>query len=266
MPGSSGAAFPPLDERLVRPETREEMVRGERMLAQPALEPHADQHFGLDYILGAHRRPEYVGSTDLITRVTEGSDFASDTCLRRAGTDEHKRRFLEEVVFEVVHEQPLRSVTVRAEDMIRRGVRRVFAIFVKKGEVHEWAPATGTWRPLAAGSSIEDPCLVRPLLVRAVLDAALADDEVARALEAKNNAAILGMKADSARQGELRGEERGELRATARAVLAVLESRGLAVPARVRATIEGSVDLERLRTWLTRAAVAASADVAVDEP
>src|SRR5438552_272713 len=76
LPGAPG--FPPVDERLVQPETREEMVRGERIFAQPALEPHGDQHFGLDYVLGAHVRPGYVGSTDLLTRVSHGSDFATD--------------------------------------------------------------------------------------------------------------------------------------------------------------------------------------------
>src|SRR4051812_13816128 len=85
LPGAS--TFPPVDEHVVRPETREELVRGERIIAQPALEPHGDRHFELDYVLRAHVRPGYIGSTDLLTRVLHGSDFATDTCIRKQGED-----------------------------------------------------------------------------------------------------------------------------------------------------------------------------------
>jgi hypothetical protein len=73
-PASSGSAalklpgrdaFPKLDEHVVEPESREEMVRGERAYAQPALAPHGDRHFRLDYVLGAHVRDGYVGSLRL---------------------------------------------------------------------------------------------------------------------------------------------------------------------------------------------------------
>ena len=152
------------------------MVRGERIFAQPALEPHADQHFRLDFVLGGHVSAGYVGSTDLLTHVLHGSDFASDTCIRRGGKDPATGgRFLEEVAFEVVHEQPLKKVTERAEDWSRRGVRRVFGIFVKKGTVEEFLPSTKKWRALDLGGVISDPCLVRPLSVRALLDAAVAE-------------------------------------------------------------------------------------------
>jgi hypothetical protein len=260
LPGMS--AFPPLDEHVVRPETREEMVRGEHIYAQPALAPHADQHFRMDYVLGGHLRPGYVGSTDLITHVLHGSDFASDTCVRKGGEDARTgQRFLEELAFEVVHEQPEKKVAERAEDWTRRGVRRVIGVFVKKGTVEEWQPRAKKWRPLALSGAISDPCLVRPLSVEALLDAAAVDDEVARALESKNNPVILAMKAAS----EERGEERGERRAAAAAVLKVLAGRGLDVPPRVRAAIEGSGDLSQLGRWLLRAVTAASADDVIDD-
>src|SRR5262249_46513123 len=141
LPGRDAPLFPPVDEHVVQPETREEMVRGERIYAQPALEPHGDQHFGLDYVLRGHVRDGYVGSTDLLTHVLPGSDFASDTCIRRAGKDQATgSRFLEEVAFEIVNEQPLKKVNERAEDWSRRGVRRVLGVFVKKGTVEEWMP------------------------------------------------------------------------------------------------------------------------------
>lgn len=251
LPGAS--AFPPVDEHLVEPETRQEMVRGERLLAQPALAPHGDQHFGLDYVLGAHVRPGFVGSTDLLTRVSRGSDFATDTCIRKQGEDPKTgHRYLEELAFEVVHEQTLKKITERVEDLTQRGVRRVFAVFVKTGEVKEWVAEAGTWRALAPATSISDPCLNRPLKVRALLDAAAADDEVARALEAKNNPAIVAMK-DASKKQE-----------AAAAVLAVLTVRGLSVPDGVRAAIEASTDLDQLRRWLQRAITVGSADEVID--
>jgi hypothetical protein len=253
LPGR--AMFPPLDEHVVRPETREEMVRGERLFAQPARAPHGDRHFGLDFVLGGHVSTGYVGSTDLLTHVLHGSDFASDTCIRRDGEDPKTGdRFLEEVAFEVVHEQSLKKVTERAEDWSRRGVRRVFGIFVKKGTVEEWLPAAKQWRALDSGGFVSDPCLVRPLRVKALLDAAVAKDEVARALEVQDNPAILAMKAASKRVE------------AAAAVLTVLAGRGLEVPPRVRAAIEGSVDLAQLRRWLARAVTAVCAKDVIDEP
>jgi hypothetical protein len=249
-----GRGFPPLDEHVVRPETREEMVRGERIYAQPALEPHADEHFRLDFVLGGHVSTGYVGSTDLLTHVLHGSDFASDTCIRQGGDDPATGgRYLEQLAFEVVHEQPLKKASERAEDWSRRGVRRVFGIFVKKGTVEEYLPSTKKWRPIDPGGVISDPCLVRPLSVKGLLDAAVAKDEVARGLEAQDNPAILAMKAASGR------------REAAEAVLAVLATRGLDVPARVRAAIEGSGDLAELRRWLSRAVTAATADDVIDD-
>ena len=74
-----------------------------------------------------------MGSTDLLTRLSEGSHFATDTCVRRAGIDPRTGvRHLEELAFEVVHEQSTKDITERAEELSARGVRRVVAIFVKK--------------------------------------------------------------------------------------------------------------------------------------
>jgi hypothetical protein len=51
----------------------------------------------------------------------------------------------------------------------------------------------------------------------------------------------------------------------ASAVLTVLASRGLDVPPRVRARIQGSEDVAELRRWLVRAVTAARADDVIDE-
>src|ERR1043165_1213996 len=61
-------AFPRVDDHLVRPETREELVRGRAVLAMPAKAPHADRHHAIDFLTGGCIAPGYVGSSDLLTR------------------------------------------------------------------------------------------------------------------------------------------------------------------------------------------------------
>jgi hypothetical protein len=201
---------PPIDERLVRPETREQIVRGRRVLALPANPAHGDRHFELDYIIRAHVKEGYVGSTDLLTRSAERSDFATDTCVRRAGLDPRTdTRYLEELAFEVVNEQSLRDITEQAEDLTARGVRRVVAIFVKKGEVCEWSAKKGGWSKLDPEGELSDPTLARPLRVRDLLDAAEADNAVARALLAKNNPVLTEVAIESHKAGLAEGKKKG---------------------------------------------------------
>lgn len=202
--------LPRIDERLVKPETREEMVRGRRVIAMPANPAHGDGHFRLDYVVAAHVKEGYVGSTDLLTRSTESSDFATDTCVRKKGTDPRTgARYLEELAFEVVNEQTAREMTERAEDLTSRGVRRLIAIFVKKGEVCEWSPAAGGWRKLDGDSALVDPTLARPLRIEELLDAAEADNAVVRALAAKGNPVIAEIKTESRREGHREGLREG---------------------------------------------------------
>jgi hypothetical protein len=200
---------PGLDDRLVEPETRAEVVRGRRILANPAAPPHADVHCDLDYVVRSRIPPGYVGATDLLTRASGGSDFATDTCVRKAGRDPRTdRRYLEELAFEVVHEQSLQDLTARAEDLSARGVRRIFAILVKRGEVREWSRARADWDVLAPSAWIEDRCLSTPLPVRALLDAAAADDAVALALADKKNPVIEEIRRSSYDRGRADGLRR----------------------------------------------------------
>jgi len=213
--GSSGALRlpsaddpPRIDERLVAPETREQVVRGRRIMALPANPAHGDQHFKLDYIIGAHVQEGYVGSTDLLTRSTVQSDFATDTCVRKDGIDPRTNaRYLEELAFEVVNEQSLRDITEQAEDLTARGVRRVVAIFVKKGEVAEWS--AGAWQKLEPEGTFSDPTLTRPLRVNELLDAAEADNAVAWALLAKNNPVLSEVTARNRQEGRRAGRREG---------------------------------------------------------
>ncbi|NJL26821.1 MAG: hypothetical protein HC897_02540 [Thermoanaerobaculia bacterium] len=246
-----------VDDHVVRPEvTRDEMVRGVRMVASPAKAPHGDQHTRLDYVVTPHVKPDYVASTDLITRWSKGSDFAADTSIRKSGIDPSTgQRFLEEVAFEIVSEQSLSDVTQRAEDMTARGVRRVIAIFVKQNRVSEWSPRLRAFQPLDPEGEIRDETLSRPLSVKAMLDSALASSAVVRALEAKGEPEIEALKA----RARTEGEAAGKAEATATHILVLLADRGLEVPEEVRARILACRDLPTLDGWFRRALVVGSA-------
>jgi hypothetical protein len=216
-PGASGSAQrlpgartpeakPRLDEHLVREETREEMVRGQRVIASPAKPPHADRHCKVDYVISAHAADGYIASTDLLTRAGPSSEFATDTSVRRDGIDPSTdTRYLEELAFEVVSEQSLRDITERAEDLSNRGVRRLIAIFVKKGEVAEWSAASKSWVPFPVDGILDDPTLARPMAIRALLDAAVADDEVVDALHTKGNRRLAQYEAQALAMGITKG-------------------------------------------------------------
>lgn len=257
-PGASGQpislpgrrSFPPLDEHLVEPEaTRDEIIGGRRVVAQPAQEPHATRQFTLDYVLAPHIAPGYTGATDLLTRVDWDSDFASDACVYRSGADPQTgTRHLEEIAFEVVSEQNEGVVTEKAVRMHRRGVRRIFAIFAKgEPRVCEWSSESRSWRPLDPSSQIEDACLKVPLKVAALLDAAAANQAVVEALAAQGDPVI--------RRREARREAMGK----ATAILQFLEARGIAVSDSEREEILRCDDLDRLDRWARRAALASSA-------
>lgn len=195
-------AMPRLDEHLVREGTREEVLRGQRITAAPAREPHADPHARLDYLISAAAASGYVTSSDLLTRAGPGSEFATDTSVRREGIDPATdTRYLEELAFEVVSTQSLREITLRAEDLSNRGVRRVIAVFVKKGEVAEWSASTKSWITLSLDSTLADPVLARPVLIRALFDAVVADNEVVDSLAAKGNPRLAQREAATREQG-----------------------------------------------------------------
>jgi hypothetical protein len=259
LPGR--ADFPRLDDHLVVPEvTRDEVIKGRRVVAHPALPAHGDEHSELDFVVRGLVAPGYQVSTDLLTRVGKQSDFASDCSIRKQGDDPATgSRYLEEMAFEVVSTQSERDVREKAEEMNERGVRRIFALFVKgPRRVCEWSPQNRRWMLLDAGARIEDPCLVTPLAVSALLDAALADNAVVEALKAKRNPEILKLEAAA--------EARGTAKGTAEAILKVLEVRGIAVSRAQREEILHCSDLARLSRWVVRASLATSAEEVTAEP
>jgi len=267
-PGSAGSPLrlpgrgplPSIEDHLVEAEvTRDEVVGGRRMVAFPAHAPHATQQTDLDYVLRAHVAPGFHAATDLLTRYDQESDFASDTCIFKDGVDPGTGvRYLEEIAFEVVSEQNERVVTEKALRMHRRGVRRIFAVWVKDQRLDEWSAESRGWRPLGPDARIEDPCLVKPLSVAALLDAATADNAVAEALIVKGNPELQKREAAARSEGEAAG--------LALAIVNVLEARGITVSESQRQSILLCRDLDRLHRWSRRAALAVATEEVTSEP
>ena len=193
-PAPAERGWPPVDEHLAKPETPEEYFYGELRLKVPSKPPHAIQHSDLAYVLRAHRGEDYLSAVEMLTRTGHDTDFAPDASVFPAAPDEKTGgRQLEELAFEVCNSQSTSSASEEAEELIGRGVRRVFCIVVggpgqkrrrrlEKSYVAEWSRQTRTWSPLPEDSVIKDKCLATPMPVKALLDAAEGDDAVVYAL------------------------------------------------------------------------------------
>jgi hypothetical protein len=255
-----GGPLPRVDDHLVVPEiTRDEIIGGRRMVAHPAHPPHATRHTELDYVIRAHVAPGYHVAADLLTRHDQDSDFASDVCVFKDGVDPATgARYLEEIAFEVVSEQRDRLATEKAARMQRRGVRRVFAVWVKERRVCEWSAEVQTWRVLDADSWIEDSCFVRSFALAALLDAAAADRSVVEALAAKDSPAILERDALARAKGVAEG--------VAESIFMILEERDIAMNMAQRQEILGCHDRDRLNRWLRKAMSASSTEEITSEP
>ncbi len=251
-----------VDDHLDPPEvTRWERIGGRRLEALPANAPHAMRHGDLDYVVRGKVAPGYRVASDLKTRFDVESDFASDTAILKEGVDPQTgRRYLEEIAFEVVSKQSLKVITDKAPRMIRRGVRRVFAVFLKQKKVCEWSPEQATWVELDRKSAIVDRCLIEPLEVASLVDAAAADNAVASGLVARGNPVVRRQRAQGQAEGRTQGQAEGRARGQAEAILEVLESRGLTPSEALRRLVLETTDLDQLRRWLRRAALVDSAD------
>ncbi len=236
-----------------------ERIGGERREALAANPDHGDPHFEIDALVKAHLAGGYVGSVDLKTRVSKRQEYASDTCVRRAGIDPATgRRYLEELVFEVVHKRSAKETKARAEGFAERGVRRQLGVFVKGKTIHQWLPEENDWgEPLDLQGSLDDPCLAVDLPLAALFDPALAELAIARALEAKDNPVILDIKDKS--------EKRGEKHGRAESILTVLQVRGLVPTRQARDRILAVTDAETLERLLRRAASASAIDEVLGE-
>ncbi|WP_394827406.1 hypothetical protein [Pendulispora albinea] len=258
---------PRIDERLAPPETRLEYLHGIELFAAPAEASHATRHADIAMVLRASVGPGYTAAVDLLTRTDDASDFAPDASIYPSAPDASGHRRLEELAFEVTNEQALSVPSKKARELVRRGVRRVFCILVKSTRVAqprvlEWSRHTDGWQPMPADAVIEDACLVVPIKARALIDAAMADETVARALLVKKNEVIEAALRDEHRAGTIEGRREGRRAGaieTWRTVLfSLIGGRGLAVDDLARARIEGETDPKVLERWVLRVANAKS--------
>jgi Uma2 family endonuclease len=252
---------PAVDDRLVMPGTRYEILDGRVLFTPPADEPHGTMHLDLAAVLRAQVSAEYRGAVDMLTRTKEVGDHAPDASIYPKERDPVTGgRKLEELAFEIVSEQAMSVPTGKARDYLERGVRRVFCIDVGKLRVLEWSRSKADWEELPRDASISDACFVRPLPVRALVDAALVDDTVAEGLLAKKNrvleAAIAKGEKRGEKRGETRGEARGELKAKAQGLLQALTVRKIAATEADRARVLACSDTRQLDLWMSRALVA----------
>ena len=203
--------LPDIEDRLVEPETRYEMLDGELVYVSPADRPHGRRHAKILALLEAYAASGFEVSCDLLTRTSQVDDVAPDASVYPEAPDPRTGgRQLEQLAFEVVSTESLSHASRKARKLTRRGVRRVFAIDIKRSRVLEWLAPLGAWQALAVRGHIEDAALALPLPIEAMLDAARADDALARALVARHNPVIEAVRAGDRAAGKAEGLRRGK--------------------------------------------------------
>lgn len=259
LPAADGLPGLDPDDHLVEPGTRYEVFEGERVYVSPARPGHGDIHNQLDMVIRHHAAPGYKASSDLLTRRSQDSDFATDTSVRRMGRNPATgHRYLEELSFEVFFQESREYARTRARKVLASGVRRMFAIFARERypdsdvddvveyTVAEWSPEQDDWRMLAPGEVIEDPALHLPLPVEALIDGLASDDAAARALLARKNRVLDEHTAQARRETHLSTMREN--------LFDLLDHRRIPLDAAQRARIEACDDPEALKRWLLRAA------------
>lgn len=253
--------LPPPDERLVMPESGFEIIGGEVVAVSPAHEPHGNQHAKLAALLEAHCGDGYNVAVDMLTRTAVREDFAPDASIYPIARDPQTGgRMLEALAFEIVVTETLAHAGAKAASLVRRGVRRVFAIDVERGRALEWSSAVDGWQILAPDASIEDVALEPALAVRDLVFAGKANEAVARALLAKPTVVLQDALEARHAEGLAEGRAEGDARGRAAAIVAVLVARGLRPTPDEHARILAMRDDAVLDRWLR--AVASCTSVA----
>ena len=238
--------MPGVDDRLAIPEAGEEYIDGVRYQTLAGDLDHADPQCQLAYVVRACVARGYVASTELLTRTDQGSDFATDVCVRRAGKDPRtQQRFLEELSFEVANPQTLGDLEPRAEKLMARGVRRFFAVMVEEKEIREWR-RRGGWKVRSMRGEIRDRTFEKALRIGAILDPAEADRMVVEALWAKREPHLVKL----VDQGRAEGREEGRAEGLAEAILRAFKRHGLTVSAQEGRIVLTCHDTDLLRRWL----------------
>ncbi|HWU89181.1 MAG TPA: Uma2 family endonuclease, partial [Kofleriaceae bacterium] len=94
--------LPEVDERLVAPNARYEIVDGRVVYVPPADEPHGASHGSLAAVVHAHRADGYALAVDMLTRTSRIDDIAPDLSVYPSARDSTTGgRRLEELAFEI---------------------------------------------------------------------------------------------------------------------------------------------------------------------
>ena len=251
--------LPDIDDRLVVPETRYEMIDGELVFVSPADHSHGERHARLAILLGLYIGPGFNLAVDMLTRTSLIDDFAPDVSVYPSAPDpETGHRQLPQLAFEIVSTQPLRAAARKAAKLAARGVRRVFAVHVLRSRVLEWSTTHAGWTRLDPADVIDDPAFVAPLPIKALIRNVPPDDAVARALLTKRNPVIERERRRDRIEGKIEGKVEGQIEGAIRSLLAVLATRGIALDHAICARIRREQDLQRLDRWIVRAVTAAT--------
>jgi hypothetical protein len=241
------------------PETPYEILDGRLLHVPPSDVPHASRHAKVIALLEALARTGWDVAADLLTRTSEDTDIAPDVSVRRVGTDPKTGgRFLEELAFEIVSTSRLSATGRKAARLSARGVRRIFAIDVRRERALEWSPETAGWRMLPPDGAIDDTILVMPLPLSALVGAASSDDLVARALLVKDNpvlrAELKKKRGEAYARGRAEGRAEGMVEARRDVLLRLLDERDERLAPATRRRIASCTDLGQLDAWIALAA------------
>jgi len=135
----------------------------------------------------------------------------------------------------------------------------VFAIDIERSRALEWSTKLDTWQRLDPAGHIENAALELPLPIAAMLHAARADDEIARALVVRHNPVIEAVRAEDRAAAKAEGKVEGKAEGKAEAVLVVLAARQVAVGDAERVRILSEQDPAQLDRWLAKAAIGVGA-------
>src|SRR5688500_18108915 len=106
FPAANGQSWPDPGDHVVGRGPRYEGFEAARGSVARARPGHGDTHNQLDRVIGHHAASGYKASTDLLTRRSKDSDFATDTSVRRAGINPATgHRYLEELSFEIFFQE-----------------------------------------------------------------------------------------------------------------------------------------------------------------
>jgi hypothetical protein len=156
--------------------------------AAPAGTAHAEIHAALVALLVAFVKPSHKVYVDMLTNLdtVPKNELAPDIGMS-ANYEQEEPRPLEKVVVEICSTQPLADAERKLRKFAKRGVRKLWCIQLSKQAVWQWDHSIDGLQIVPKDGYLEDEVLVRPLSVRVLLTKNLQENEIARALLAKNN-------------------------------------------------------------------------------